>query len=149
MTDSLHIVCPACLAVNRLPAQRLSQGPSCGRCHEPLFAGHPLALNQGSFKTHVQRSDIPIVVDFWAPWCGPCIAMAPEFERAARELEPAVRLAKVDTQAEPGLGNEFSIRSIPTIVLFERGAEVARRSGAIGAAEIVRWVRATRATTPA
>jgi thioredoxin 2 len=145
MTDSLHVVCPACLAVNRLPAQKLAEGPGCGRCHEPLFTGHPIPLNQGSFKRHVERNDIPIVVDFWAPWCGPCKAMAPEFERAAQELEPAVRLAKLDTQAEPGLGNEYGIRGIPTIVLFERGAEVARRSGAIGAAEIVRWVTATRA----
>jgi len=141
MTESLHLACPACLTVNRVPAQRLRQAPKCGHCHQPLFTGQPLALTRNSFNKILNGSDIPIVVDFWAPWCGPCKMMAPAYEQAARELEPEVRLAKVDTEAEPGLGNEFGIRSIPTIVLFSRGREIARHSGAIGSSDIIRWVR--------
>jgi len=141
VTGSMHIACPACLAVNRVPTERLRQAPKCGRCHEQLFRGQSVALTQDKFRDVVKGSDIPIVVDFWAPWCGPCRVMAPAFEQAARELEPEVRLAKVDTQAEPGLGNEYGIRSIPTMVLFRHGREVARHSGAIGADDIVGWVR--------
>jgi thioredoxin 2 len=141
MTESLHLACPACLTVNRVPAQRLGQSPKCGQCHQPLFTGRPVALDGSSFHKVIKGSDIPIVVDFWAPWRGPCKMMAPAYEQAARELEPQVRLAKVDTEAEPALGNEFGIRSIPTIVLFNRGREVARHSGAIGSSDIVRWVR--------
>jgi len=141
MTESLHLACPACLTVNRVPAERLRQAPKCGHCHQPLFTGQPLALTRDSFNKILNGSDIPIVVDFWAPWCGPCKMMAPAYEQAARELEPEVRLAKVDTEAEPGLGNEFGIRSIPTIVLFSRGREIARHSGAIGSSDIIRWVR--------
>jgi thioredoxin 2 len=141
VTDVKHVACPACLAVNRVPAGRLREAPKCGQCHEPLFGGHPIALTQQSFRKVLKGSDIPIVVDFWAPWCGPCKMMAPAFEQAARELEPDVRLAKVDTEAEPGLGAELGIRSIPTMVLFKGGVEVARQSGAIGSGDIVRWVR--------
>jgi thioredoxin 2 len=141
MTESVHIVCPECLAVNRVPRDRLRQGPKCGQCHRPLFAGHPVALTASSFQKHVRSNDIPIVVDFWAPWCGPCRVMAPAYEQAARELEPGVRLAKVDTEAEPGLGNRFGIRSIPTLVIFKDGREAARHSGAIGASDIARWIQ--------
>ncbi|MGD8811036.1 MAG: thioredoxin TrxC [Gammaproteobacteria bacterium] len=144
MTESLHIVCPACLTVNRVPGARTRQGPKCGHCHERLFTGQPLALTHHSFYKVVKGSDVPICVDFWAPWCGPCRTMAPAFEQAARELEPDVRLAKVDTEAEPGLGSEFGIRSIPTMVLFSKGREVARHSGALGSSDIVRWVRSAR-----
>ena len=141
MSDALKIACPACHALNRVPAERLADAPVCGRCRQPLFAAHPLALDTGDFDRHVVEADLPVLVDFWAPWCQPCRMMAPQFEQAAAHLEPALRLAKVDTEAEPALGARFAIRSIPTLVLFHRGRELARRSGAMGAADIVRWVR--------
>ncbi|OZA29152.1 MAG: thiol reductase thioredoxin [Hydrogenophilales bacterium 17-61-9] len=144
MSDSRHIVCPHCHAVNRVPAARLAQNPKCGQCHQPLFSGHPVALTEATFARHIQRSDIPVLVDFWAPWCGPCKMMAPQFEQAARMLEPRVRLAKVDTEAEQQLGAQFGIRSIPTLALFSGGREIARQPGAMGAQEIVHWVEAQR-----
>jgi len=142
VSDTLNIVCPHCQAVNRVPAARLAQGPNCGKCHQALFTGHPVALTAASFAKHIERSDIPVLVDFWAPWCGPCKMMAPQFEQAARLLEPRLRLAKVDTEAEPMLGAQFGIRSIPTLALFSGGREVARQAGAMGAQDIVRWVQA-------
>ncbi|MGP8033398.1 MAG: thioredoxin TrxC [Steroidobacteraceae bacterium] len=141
MADTLHIVCPHCTATNRIPATRLAETPKCGQCHQPLFTGHPVELTAASFQRFIERSDLPVVVDFWAPWCGPCRMMAPEYAAAAPELEPQVRLAKLDTEAEPELGGQFGIRSIPTLVCFRGGREIARRSGAISRAEIVRWVR--------
>ena len=140
MTESRYVACPACLTQNRIPADRLRHGPKCGKCQARLFGGRPVPLTAKSFDTFLKTSDIPIVVDFWAPWCGPCKAMAPAFEQAAGQLEPAVVLAKVDTEAEPSLGQDYGIRSIPTIVMFYRGKEVARHSGALGTADILRWV---------
>lgn len=111
----------------------------CGKCQQHLFNGHPLELNSGNFARHLQRNDIPLLVDFWAPWCGPCKMMAPQFARAAGSLEPRFRLAKVNTEAEPELGGQFGIRSIPTLVLFRAGREIARQSGAMGVQDIIRW----------
>jgi thioredoxin 2 len=142
MSESLHIVCPQCDAVNRIPAGRLGEGPKCGRCHRPLFSGHPTALAGASFQKHISRNDIPVLVDFWAPWCGPCKMMAPAFEQAARQLEPRVRLAKVNTDEEQTLGAQLGIRSIPTMALFKDGREVARQAGAMGGADILRWTQA-------
>jgi thioredoxin 2 len=139
--DSLHIVCPHCATVNRIPAARLAAAPRCGHCHQPLFTGHVIELNGANFRRHIERNDVPVVVDFWAPWCGPCQMMAPQFSQAAAQLEPTVRLAKLNTDAEAALAGEFNIRSIPTLALFKSGREINRRSGAMGTADIVNWVR--------
>jgi thioredoxin 2 len=138
----LHTVCPHCGTTNRLAADALGAAPECGRCHRPLFTGAPVALDEAGFRKTIQKSDLPVLVDFWAPWCGPCRAMAPQYEAAARDLEPHVRVVKVDTEAAPALAAQHNIRSIPTLALFVGGREVARQPGAMGAADIVRWTRA-------
>ncbi|MGN6521285.1 MAG: thioredoxin TrxC [Dokdonella sp.] len=138
----LVLSCPHCASMNRVPRERLAQAPRCGRCHETLFTGAPFALAAPTFDAHASRSELPLLVDFWAPWCGPCVSMAPAFAAAAKALEPHLRLAKVDTEAEPALAARFDIRSIPTLVLFAGGREVARQSGAVGMQQIVQWARA-------
>lgn len=140
MTVAAYLVaCPHCDALNRVPAERLAHAPRCGRCHQGLFQGQPLALTAARFDAHAQRADLPLLVDFWAPWCGPCRTMAPQFAASAPLLEPRMRLVKIDTDAEPALGQRFAIRSIPTLVLLQHGRVLARRSGASGSADIVRW----------
>lgn len=141
MSAALHVVCPQCDSVNRLPPSRLGEGAHCGRCHAPLFNGHPASLDGGRFQRHLERNDLPVLVDFWAPWCAPCRAMAPAFEEAARRLEPQVRLVKVNTEEAQDLALRHGIRGIPTLVLFQGGQERARISGAMDAASLVNWTR--------
>lgn len=133
--------CPHCHTLNRLPEERLAEQPVCGRCKQPLFTGQPLELNASTLALHLERGELPLLVDFWAPWCGPCRMMAPAFAQAAAYLEPALRLGKVNTEALPELGARYAIRSIPTLVLFQGGKEVARQSGALSETQIIQWVR--------
>ena len=141
MSDAIHVVCPACAGINRLPADRLAHHPKCGKCRRPLFQGEPLSLDEAGFTRHAQRADLPLLVDFWAPWCGPCRMMAPAFAAAAKQLEPAVRLVKINTEEQQGLAAQFGIRSIPTLALFRDGREVARVAGAMDTASLVAWAR--------
>ena len=141
VSTTLHIVCPHCDGINRVPEDKLGAKGRCGKCHNHLFVGQPVALDQQRFERHLANSDIPLLVDFWAPWCGPCKTMAPAFEQAARGLEPRVRLVKVNTEEEQALSMQYGIRSIPTLALFRHGKEVARVAGAMDAGNLVNWTR--------
>ena len=140
MTDPIHISCPACQAKNRIPAVKLSASPTCGVCKAQLLPEAPFDISEAQLNKHLKNDELPLLVDFWAPWCGPCRMMAPMFAEAARQMSPKVRFAKLDTEQHQAVGNRFQIRGIPLIILFENGREIARQAGAMDTRSIVGWV---------
>ena len=140
MEDKLHVVCGHCDSVVGLPKERIAEAPRCPKCHESLFAGGPIELTAANFDKHVSRNALPVVVDFWAPWCGPCVAMAPHFEAVAQKLGTRMRFAKLNTQDEPAPAGRFNIRSIPTMIVFKGGQPAARQSGALNTDMLTRWL---------
>ncbi len=140
-TTSKIVVCPHCHAPNRVPEARLNDHGICGQCKQTLFNGTPVELTEASFDRHIGRSELPVVIDFWAPWCGPCRSMAPAFAQAAKQLEPHYRLVKVNTEDEQALAARFGIRSIPTLAIFQNGHEIARQAGAMDSGALMRWIQ--------
>ena len=141
MSELMQVVCLSCAVINRFPASKIEDLPHCGRCKMPIFTGEPMVLNAALLARLQKHDQLPLLVDFWAPWCGPCRQMAPAFARAARQLEPSIRLAKINTEDEPDLAARFNIRSIPTLILFNKGRELARQPGAMGLNDIIHWVQ--------
>ncbi len=137
----LNLSCPHCNVTNRIPADRLGDGPKCGKCKNPVFSGKVQELSAANVSSVLNRNDIPVLVDCWATWCGPCQQFAPIFEQAAKEFEPNIRLAKLDTEAEQGIAGQWQIRSIPTLILFRQGKEVARMSGALPLPQLKQWLQ--------
>lgn len=137
----MQLVCPHCLTLNRVPAERIGDAPNCGKCKQALLTGEPVELNEANFELFTHKSDLPVLIDFWAAWCGPCRMMAPQFEAAAREMKGEVIFAKLDTEANQRIAGLFNVRSIPTLAMVKGGRELAREAGARPAAEIVRWAR--------
>lgn len=140
MSGSVNLVCNQCSAIVRVPGERLGETPHCPSCHAALIDGRPLTLTAATFDRHVSRTSLPLIVDFWAPWCGPCLRMAPFFEQVSRKLGTRVRFAKLDTEAEPTVAGRFNIRSIPTLILFRDGVEIARQAGAMDASQLTQWL---------
>ena len=140
--DKIHLVCPHCNATNRVPSDKLQAELNCGKCHQPLLAAHPDNLGEAAFNAQLAKSDLPMVVDFWAPWCGPCRTMAPAYEKVSQDMQGRARFVKVNTEDEQGLAAKYNIRSIPTLVVFAGGLEIARQPGAMSAPDLARWVSA-------